>query len=333
MNFVYHKMKIPNKDLEVSKLGMGCWAIGGHFSLDGKADGWGYVDDHESIQAIHTALDMGVNFFDTADVYGTGHSEEILAKALKGKRDEVILATKFGFTYDSSTKTVSSTNVTPSYIRWACEESLKRLQTDHIDLYQLHCYPEENEMQPMLDFLDTLVQEGKILSYGPSTDSISIAQEFAKRPNTVSIQFRLNVLSRNPSIQSLCKEKEIFGINRTPLAHGLLSGKFNSNSVISKDDFRGAGHEWVEYFEEGRPKESFLQMIEDIKDVLTGGGRSLVQGALAWIWAESPLNTPITGFKTVDQVKENSKALEYGPLAHADYLQIESIIESSKNNL
>jgi aryl-alcohol dehydrogenase-like predicted oxidoreductase len=117
---------------KVSAMGLGCWAIGGQFWLDGKADGWGQVDDDESIRAIRTALDLGVTLFDTADVYGTGHSERILSRALEGYRDKVVVATKFGFAYDEDTRQVAGTNVSPSYIRRACEASLRRLGTDTI---------------------------------------------------------------------------------------------------------------------------------------------------------------------------------------------------------
>src|SRR5579884_4025646 len=124
--------------IEVSALGMGCWAIGGPFLMDGKADGWGAVDDAQSLHAIQRAIDLGVTFFDTADVYGTGHSERILGQAIKGQRDKVILATKFGYTYDEEQRAITGKNTVPQYIRWACEASLRRLQTNYIDLYQLH---------------------------------------------------------------------------------------------------------------------------------------------------------------------------------------------------
>lgn len=114
------KRKIPRSDVEVSALGLGCWAIGGPFRLDGRADGWGNVDDAESIRAIHCALDLGIHFFDTADAYGTGHSERVLGQALSGRREQAVIATKFGFTYDEAKKELLGTNVSPDYIRWAC---------------------------------------------------------------------------------------------------------------------------------------------------------------------------------------------------------------------
>lgn len=117
---------LGRSQIPVSPLGLGCWAMGGNFTLDGLSDGWGEVDERESVAGIHAALERGVNFFDTADVYGTGHSERVLGRALKGKRHEAVIATKFGYTYDETTKEVFTRyNVTPDYIRYACERSLQ----------------------------------------------------------------------------------------------------------------------------------------------------------------------------------------------------------------
>src|SRR5215204_69063 len=121
-----------------SAMGLGCWAIGGPFGPDGQAAGWGDVEDEQSIAAIRRGLELGVTFFDTADVYGTGHSEEVLGRALTGARDEVVLATKFGNTFREGTGEMTGTDLTPAYIKRACEASLRRLGTDRIDLYQCH---------------------------------------------------------------------------------------------------------------------------------------------------------------------------------------------------
>src|SRR5215510_6915265 len=126
------KRTLGRSGIEVSAMGAGCWAIGGPFLFDGKPDGWGPIDDAESIRAIQRAIDLGVTLFDTADVYGTGHSECILGQAINGQRDKVIIATKFGYTYDAARREITGKNTAPEYIRWACEASLRRLQTDHI---------------------------------------------------------------------------------------------------------------------------------------------------------------------------------------------------------
>jgi aryl-alcohol dehydrogenase-like predicted oxidoreductase len=322
------KRKIQRLGIEVSAMGLGCWAIGGPFMMDGKPDGWGNVDDAESIRAIHRALDLGVNFFDTADAYGTGHSERVLAKALAGRRDHVLIATKFGFTYNEARKELTGTNISPEYIRWACEQSLTRLNTDYIDLYQLHCGASPGEVEAILDTLDKLVSEGKIRAYGWSTDDAKDAALFATRPNCVAVQHLLNVFSDNPEMIALCESENLASINRTPLAFGFLSGKFTADSIISKDDVRGAGHEWVDYFEDGRPKSSFLDMLGNVREVLTGDGRTLVQGALGWLWARSENTIPIPGFKTVKQVEENAKAMQYGPLSKSQVEEINVLIRA-----
>src|SRR5215469_4620160 len=124
--------------IEVSEIGFGCWAIGGPFTMDGRPDGWGAVDDDESVAAVRRAMQLGITFFDTADVYGAGHSERVLGRALAGHRDEVVIATKFGYTFDTAQRVITGQDATASYIERACRASLQRLGTDRIDLYQLH---------------------------------------------------------------------------------------------------------------------------------------------------------------------------------------------------
>src|SRR5215210_9416174 len=124
--------------VEVSAMGLGCWAIGGPWEFAGSPAGWGAVDDEESVRAIRRALDLGVTFYDTADVYGCGHSERVLGRALEDRREEAVIATKFGLLFDENTRTGSGADASPTYIRKACEESLRRLRTDYIDVYQLH---------------------------------------------------------------------------------------------------------------------------------------------------------------------------------------------------
>ena len=158
---------LGRSNIEISAMGMGCWAIGGPFWSGETPLGWGEVDDNESIRAIHAALDLGATFFDTANVYGAGHSERVLAKALKGKRDQVVIATKFNAVFDETTRQVTGSDTTPEGIRRACEDSLSRLETDVIDLYQFHDngFPPE-QAGPVRDTLEELVAEGKIRAYG-----------------------------------------------------------------------------------------------------------------------------------------------------------------------
>jgi aryl-alcohol dehydrogenase-like predicted oxidoreductase len=313
--------------ITVSALGLGCWAIGGPFWLEGKADGWGDVDDDESIRAVRRALELGIRFFDTADVYGAGHSEAVLGRALGGHRSEVVISTKFGYTFDPETKQASVTNPSAAYVRAACEASLGRLGTDYIDLYHLHIgsLPQE-EAEAVADALEDLRREGKIRGYGWSTDDLGCARLFTKRPGCTAIQHELNVLEDAPELIRLCEQHDLASIDRSPLAMGLLSGKFNGNVRLPHDDVRGAGHEWVRYFEHGKPKREFLERLDAVREILTSNGRTPAQGALAWIWARSDSTIPIPGFKTITQVEDNARALAVGPLTNAQLNEIETLL-------
>ncbi len=321
------KRILGKSGIEVSALGFGCWPIGGLFYLDGKPDGYSGIDDNESIKAIHRAIDLGVNFFDTADVYGAGHSEKIIGKALNGKRDKVIIATKFGFVFDENTKYVTGTNATPAYIRKACESSLKRLNTDYIDLYQLHLWSMPLiEAQGVFNTLEQLKKEGLIREYGWSTDNMECINFLINKTNCISIQNEFNVFINADKILDICEKNNITSINRSPLAMGLLSGKYNENSELPEDDIRGNNFEWNRYFWNKKPTKNFLDKLQLIKEILTSNRRTLVQGALAWIWRKSEKTIPIPGFRTVKQVEENSKAMEYGPLTKDQINEIDQIL-------
>ena len=313
--------------ITVSALGLGCWAIGGPFVLNGMCDGWGDIDDDQSVAAIHRAMALGINFLDTADCYGVGHSEEVIGRAIAGSRSNVIIATKFGFFGNEATKTLHGTNITPAYIERACDASLKRLGTDYIDLYQLHVGDiSVSEVESVGEVLDRLTEKGKIRAYGWSTDGVTAASLFAQRPHCCAIQHCLNVLEDAPQLVKLCEENQMASINRSPLAMGFLSGKFTASSVISNQDVRGAGHSWVPYFKDGRPTPEFLAALDCVREVLTSNGRTLVQGALAWIWGKSDVTVPIPGFKTIAQVEENSKAMEFGPLSQKQMDEIDVLL-------
>jgi aryl-alcohol dehydrogenase-like predicted oxidoreductase len=315
--------------IEVSALGMGCWAIGGPF-WDGETPlGWGNVDDEESIRAMHAALDRGVNFFDTANVYGAGHSERVLSRAIASRRSNVVIATKFNALFDEATRQVTGSDASPEGIRRACEESLKRLNSDYIDLYQFHDngYPAE-KAAPIRETLEALVQAGKIRAYGWSTDFVDRAEVFAQGVNCTSIQLQLNVLDDNPAMVSFCEKHNLAAINRGPLAMGLLTGKYTPKTEINVDDVRGQkSPEWMKYFKNGKPNPEWMSMRDAILQILTSKGRTIAQGALAWNWARSPRTIPIPGFRTVKQVEENAGAMEFGPLTREQMSQIETILK------
>jgi aryl-alcohol dehydrogenase-like predicted oxidoreductase len=316
--------------IKVSALGLGCWAIGGPFNRtsDGvnfEPMGWGQVDDVESIWAIHAAMDLGINFFDTASNYGAGHSEGILGKALKGRRDKVVIATKFGSVFDEEKKIHYDKDenfvITPEFIREACEGSLRRLQTDVIDLYQFHWNTyDETRALDVRATLEELVQEGKIRWYGWSTDHPKLAAIFAQGEHCTSIQHRLNVVYNAAEMLELCKNENLASINKSPLNSGILTGKFHKDTTFPGDD----GRREIDWNAE-LPRKRLAQ-VEALRGILTSNGRTMAQGSLAWIWARSPIAVPIPGFKIVQPAPENANAMEFGPLTEEQMQQVDEIL-------
>lgn len=321
-NFQFRKL--GRSGIEVSPLGMGCWAIGGLWKwLDGQG-GWGEVDDTESIRAVHAALDAGVNFFDTAANYGTGHSERILGQALAGRRSQAVIATKFGFKVNEVEKQVrfhDHPDDVLKTVRMDCEASLRRLGTDYIDLYQLHVwdYPLEPAAE-LRETLEALVAEGKIRAYGWSTDSVEAAAVFAQGAHCTAIQHDLNVVLDAPAMLALCDQHNLASVNRSPLARGALSGKYTKETVFPENDVRRDEWSRNHFFA------PTLERLESLREILTSGGRTLSQGALAWIWARSPKTVPIPGIRTVAQATENAGAMALGPLNPDQMREIERLI-------
>ena len=315
-------------------MGLGCWAIGGPLWQGDRPLGWGAVDDRESIRAIRRAVELGITFFDTADLYGAGHSEEVRGKALAGHRDEVVIATKWGHTFDPVTRQRGQPDTSPGYVRQALEASLQRLGTDHVDLYQFHvaAAPWDHALA-LQGVLEDLVVEGRIRAYGWSTYLVDRAHLWAGGPFCVSVQHELNVLRDAPEMLAVCERQSLASINLSPLAMGLLSGKFDHSSRLPDDDVRGKEPQWMRYFKDGRPTGEWLDRLDTIRDVLTSGGRSLVQGALAWNWARSGRSIPIPGFRTVAQVEENASALRFGPLGTEEMAVIAEQLQTDTTSL
>jgi len=230
--------------------------------------------------------------------------------------------------FDEKTREVTGSDSTPAGIRKACEESLQRLNTDYIDLYQFHDngFP-ANKAEPVRETLEGLVQAGKIRAYGWSTDFADRAEVFAQGKNCTAIQLQLNVLDDNVDVVTLCEKYNLAAINRGPLAMGLLTGKYSANTRPSTDDVRGEKRpEWMKYFKDGRPSPEWMKKMESVREILTSNGRSLVQGALAWLWARSEQTLPIPGFRIVTQVEENCGALQAGPLTASQMKEIENLL-------
>ncbi|MEU0910120.1 aldo/keto reductase [Streptomyces althioticus] len=316
--------------IQVSALGFGCWAIGGEWQdRAGQPLGWGKVDDEESVRAIHRALDLGVTFFDTADVYGAGHSELVLGRALGPRRDDVVVATKWGNLFDPGTRTASGADDSPEHLRRALTASLRRLGTDHVDLYQLHLVDADPGRAAVLrDVCEELVAEGLIRAYAWSTDDPARAAVFAEGPHCAAVQHALNVLDDAPEMLLLCEKAGLASVNRSPLAMGLLTGKHRGGRPLEAGDIRSRPPAWLRGFGDGSGAEpEWLARVDALRDILTSGGRTLAQGALAWLWARSPRTVPIPGFRSVAQAEENAGALAKGPLTEQQMAEVERILQ------
>lgn len=301
--------------MPVSALGLGTARVGGlGFSRKGDRETTLLPDAvQESKRAIRVALDRGVNFFDTADVYGAGRAESLLGEAIRGDRNRVVLATKFGERFDEESGSEPGGELTPEYVGEACSASLRRLGTDVIDLYLFHLrdFP-LSQAAGIRDALEALVAQGKIRSYGWSTDDVSRARLFAQGPHCTAIEHRLNVFDDAPAMLQLCENLGLASINRVPLLTGLLTGRWHRGDSLPASDRRSDGFRDEEFLK-------LLDRAESLRPILTRGGRSYVQGAIAWIWARSPRAVPVPGFRTVAQVEELADSMCYGPLPKADF--------------
>lgn len=282
--------------LKISEIGFGCWAIGGQ--------SYGSVRDEDSLQALRTAFDQGVNFFDTADTYGSGHSEEILALALKEQsRDQFFVATKVGHDfYHGAIKK----NFQPDFIRFACEQSLKRLGVNEIDLYQLHNPALEIVTQSdALATLEQLKKEGKIRFIGVSAHDEKVAQACLQDTRVEALQLLFNLVDQHMSFRVFpeAKSKNVGVIVREPLANGLLTDKYTENSTFAKNDHR---HGWS--------KERLaleLEKVKKIKSVLATKRLSLARAAMEYVLEFEAVSTVIPGIKTKEQLLENLMASEH----------------------
>ena len=301
--------------IAVSALGLGTARVGG-LGYSRKGDHETTLIPHsvqESKRAIHVAIDRGINFFDTADVYGAGRSERLLGEALHSIRQKVVIATKFGELFDEDTGEEPEGEVTPEYVEQACDNSLRRLGTDVIDLYIFHLrdFPLDRA-EGIRDALEDLVARGKIRFYGWSTDDVERAKLFAEGIHCTAIEHRLSLFMDAPEMLALCDEQDLASVNRAPLMSGVLTGRWHRGDSLSDPDRRS---DWFR-------DEGFLQVLdraESLRPILTKEGRSYVQGALAWILARSPHALPIPGFRTVAQVEELAQSMQWGAMSQEDF--------------
>ncbi len=300
---------------KVSEISFGAWAIG---------SAWGKVDDTESLAALHTALDGGVNFFDTADVYGDGHSEALLAKLKKERKDKFYIATKAGRRLDPHTATGYNRKNLTAFI----ERSLKNLNTDTIDLLQLHCPPPAVFYMPeVFSLLDDLVKAGKLRHYGVSVEKVEEALKAIEFPGVQTIQIIFNILRQRPSELFFpeAQRRQVGILARVPLASGMLSGKITRASNFAKDDHRnfnrhGEAFDRGETFS-GVDFETALRTVEELKAFVPKGS-TLAQLALRWILEFPAVTCAIPGARRPAQVAENIAASDLPPLSPATMKKI-----------
>jgi aryl-alcohol dehydrogenase-like predicted oxidoreductase len=292
---------------KVAEISFGAWAIGGS---------WGHVSDEEAMAALRKAVDCGVNFFDTADVYGSGRSEHLIADLKKNYKKDIIVATKAGRRLPQQTVAgYSAANLTA----WV-EDSLRNLATDILDLLQLHCPPTGLYSRPeTFDILDRMVKAGKIRYYGVSVEKVEEALKAIEFPNVQSVQIIFNCFRQRPAEEffAAAKRKQVGILARVPLASGLLTGKLRPDSTFAEDDHRnfnrhGESFDVGETFS-GVDYDAGLEAVEELRALLPPGV-SMSQFALRWILMFDAVTCAIPGGKRPDQVSDNCRASGLPPL-------------------
>jgi aryl-alcohol dehydrogenase-like predicted oxidoreductase len=309
----------------VPALGVGTWALGGDWDFEGNPAGWGPVDDVASVAALRAAYDGGVRFVDTADVYGCGHAERVVGRAVAPFRDDVVIATKVGLVFDEDTRTGGGTDLSAGHIHRACEASLRRLGVDHIDILQIH--PGDASVaqaEEAVGAFEELVAAGKIRAYGTSAPDPDVIAVVAGGGHGVAVQQQLNVFGADDAALAACDEHDMAVLARTPLAMGLLSGRYATPDQLPAGDVRRHTPYW-NYFDEAEMPQ-WLARLDAVREILTSGGRTLVQGALAYVWGRSARAIALPGVRTVDQAREQVGALAFGPLTEAQIAEIETLL-------
>lgn len=308
------KRTLGKSGLEVTEIGLGLWAAGG--------SEWGPTDDQEIFDTIDFSLDSGINFFDTSDVYGMGHSEELLGKSMQGRRDQFIVATKIGWRgFDGVADRTAYTTV--DKLIAGVETNLSRLQTDYIDLLQSHISHRESTMEIFLEGFQKLQQAGKIRSYGMSTSDFDYIQAFNHNDGCATLQIDYSILNRTPEadIFPYCQQHNIGTIIRGGLAMGILTGKFNPDTRFGEGDFRRRWHENPDEYEVFLDD---LQKVDQLKSLTNG--RNLAQLALQFTLAHPAVSTVIPGAKNVAQMRDNIKTAALPPLTSEELSQIADIV-------
>lgn len=302
----------------VSEISLGAWAIGG---------AWGQVPEKDALAALHQAVDSGVNFIDTADVYGDGRSERLIAELKKERKEEIVVATKVGRRLSRQTiEGYSRENLTA----WI-EDSLRNLATDTVDLLQLHCPPTELYDRPQVfAILDDFVQAGKIRHYGVSVEKVEEALRAIEHPNVQTVQIIFNCFRQRPAdlFFARAKQRQVGILARVPLASGLLTGKLRPDSTFAADDHRNFNRHG-EAFDVGETFSGVdfsvgLETVEEIRRLLPAGV-SMSQFALRWILMFDAVSCAIPGGKRPEQVAQNCRASDLPPLTSETMAEIERV--------
>lgn len=303
---------------QVSEVSFGAWAIG---------SAWGEVDDEQSVAAMHAALDTGVNLIDTADVYGDGRSERLIARLRKERGESFYAITKAGRRLDPHTAAGYNLANLTAFV----ERSLKNLDVEALDLVQLHCPPTESYYMPeVFDALNSLVTSGKIRFYGVSVEKVEEALKAIEYPHVQSVQIIFNMLRHRPAELFFpeAKRKQVAILARVPLASGLLTGKMSRNTTFASDDHRsynryGQAFDRGETFS-GVDFETGLQAVEKLRGLLPEG-MTMTQFALRWILMFDAVSCAIPGAKTPEQAAANSAASAFPPLTQAQMDGVQAI--------
>ena len=312
--------KLGRTGFNVSSVSFGSWAIGGT---------WGTVNDDESMAALHTAVDQGINFFDTADVYGDGRSERLLARLKRERSEEIIIPTKVGRRLDPHTAEGYNRKNLTKFV----DRSLKNLETDSLDLVQLHCPPWEVYYTPeVFGIMDDLVQAGKIRHYGVSVEKIEEALKAIEYPNVKTVQIIYNIFRQRPAdlFFKVAKERNIGILARVPLASGLLTGKMTTRTTFEKDDHRAFNRKG-EAFDRGETFSGVdyatgLQAVEELRP-LVPAGMSMAQFALRWILMNDAVSCVIPGGKRPSQVIDNAAAADLPDLDQATMDKVKAVYD------